>query len=139
MAADAAETVAEASPPQPRRGRWLVVIIVAGLAAVYLGAIASTHAALSGGLAGWSEVVPGNSIGLASITPAEQAQIGPTPGFGQVLWAIRPGGEVSFGFQVHNGGPVPVTVLGLGLRTSDPGVANALAPAGAQLGPGRAR
>jgi hypothetical protein len=60
----------------------------------------------------------------------------PTPGFSQVLWATRPGGEITFGFQVHNAGPVPVTLLGLTLRTFEPGVINALALAGAQIGPG---
>lgn len=81
-------------------------------------------------------MVPGHTVGLGPITPAEQAQIGPTPGFSRVLWATRPGAEVAAGFQVHNRGPVPVTLLDLALRTFDPGVINALAPAGSQLGPG---
>jgi hypothetical protein len=101
-----------------------------------LAAIFSTHAALSGGFGGWSGAVPGHSVGLGPITPAEQEQIGTTLSSNQILWASRPGGEVTFGFQVHNGGPVPVTLLGVALRTFDPGVINALAPAGAELGPG---
>ena len=136
MAANVTETVAEATPARSGRGRWLAVIIAVALAAIYLAAIASTHATLSGGFVGWSGDVPGHSIGLTSITSAERAQIGPTPGISQVVWATRPGGEVTFGFQVHNGGPVPVTLTGLALRTFDPGVINALAPAGAQVGPG---
>jgi hypothetical protein len=43
---------------------------------------------------------------------------------------------VTFGFQVHNGGPVPVTLIGAALRTFDRGVANALVPAGTEIGPG---
>lgn len=136
MGADVAQIAAGASSARPGRGRWLAVISLAAVAAAYLGATGSTHAALSGGFAGWSGVVAGHRDGLASITSAEQAQIGPTPGFGQVLWATRPGGEVSFGFQVRNGGPVPVTLIGLALRTFDRGVINALAPAGALVGPG---
>src|SRR5215472_115409 len=54
VAADVTETVAGATPARSGRGRWVAVIIVAVLAAVYLGAIASTHAALSGGFVGWS-------------------------------------------------------------------------------------
>src|SRR5262249_600842 len=54
-------------------------------------------------------------------TAAERAQLGPTPGYSEVLWATRPGGEVSFGFQLHNGGVVPITLTGLALRTFDRG------------------
>jgi hypothetical protein len=55
---------------------------------------------------------------------------------GQVLWAARPGGEVTSGFQVPNGGPVPVTLAGVALHTAGRGLTNALASAGAQAGPG---
>jgi hypothetical protein len=122
-------------PASQRTRRRLAAIAVGGLAAAWLAALASTHAVLSGGFAGWSGATGGDA-GLTTITAAEQATIGPTPGYSQVLWAARPGGEVTFGFSIHNGGLVPVTILGLALRTFDPGVVNALAPAGAQLGPG---
>jgi hypothetical protein len=128
--------VQSASPPQPRRRHRRLAVIAAGcVLAVWLAALGSTHAVLSGGFVGWSGVV-GKSAGLTTITAAEEAQIGPVPGYSQVLWAARPGGEVTVGFSVHNGGLVPVTLLGVALRTFDPGVVNALAPAGAQLGPG---
>lgn len=136
MPAGVTETATEATPARTGHGRLLAVLIVAAVTMIYLGVTASTHATLSGGFIGWSGVVPGHGAGLASITSAEQAQIGPTPGFSQTLWATRPGDEVTFGFRVHNGGPVPVTLVGLNLRTSDPGVINALTPVGAQAGPG---
>ena len=137
MVASAIEAAVKVPPPRSRRARWLAATVVAGLAVVYLAAITSTHAALSGGFVGWSGVLPVNSSSLTSPTAAEYASIFPTSqGYGEVLWATRPGGEVTFGFSVHNGGPVPVTLLGVALRTFDPGVVNALAPAGAQLGPG---
>jgi hypothetical protein len=135
VAAGTTEVAAEASPARPGRGRGLAVIIVAALAALYLAAILSTHAALSGSDVGWSGSVAGHGAGLGLITPAEREQAGPTAGFSPVLWASRPGGEVTFGFTIHNGGPVPVTLVGLALRTFDPGVVNALAPAGVQIGP----
>lgn len=122
-------------PLRPGRGRWLAAIVAGGLIAVLLAALTSTHAVLSGGFVGWSGVV-GKSTGLTTITAAEQAKIGPTPGYSQVLWASRPGGQVVFGFTIHNGGPVPVTILGVALHTFGPGVVNPLAPGGAQLGPG---
>ncbi len=53
-----------------------------------------------------------------------------------MLWANRSGGELAFGFDIHDGGPVPVTLLGVALRGYDPRVVHVLAPAGAQLGPG---
>jgi hypothetical protein len=134
MNADVAEAQ-PATPRWPRRGRWLAAITAGGLVAVLLAAVLSTHAVLSGGFVGWSGVV-GKGSGLNTITSPEEEKIGPTPGYSQVLWAARPGGEVTFGFSIHNGGPVPVTILGLAVRTLDPGVVNPLAPAGAQLGPG---
>jgi hypothetical protein len=114
----------------------VAAIAVGCLAGVYLAAITSTHVALRGGSTYWAGMVPGHTVGLGPITSVGQAQIGPTPGFSRVLWATRPGGEVAAGFQVHNAGPVPVTLLSLALRTFRPGVINALAPVGAQLGPG---
>ena len=117
------------------RGR-LLAIVIACLAAGYLIALVSTRLALAGGAVGWSGPVSGKGIGLASMTMAERARSGmPTQGYSQVLWATRPGGEVSFGFDLQNGGVVPITVLGLELRGFDPGVVNALAPRGAPLGP----
>lgn len=138
MTADVTETVADAGPARPGRGRWLTVAVsaVAVLAGLYGAAIAVTHAELSGGFVGWSGVVPGHSAGLAPITAAEQAQVEPVQGYDQVLWATRPGGEVTVGFDVHNGGPVPVTLLGIAPRRFLPGVIDDLAPAGVQLGPG---
>ena len=117
------------------RGR-LLAIVLACLAAGYLIALASTRLALAGGEVGWSGPVSGKGIGLASMTMAEQARSGMSrQGYSQVLWATRPGGEVSFGFDLHNGGVVPITVVGLELRGFDPGVVNALAQRGALLGP----
>jgi hypothetical protein len=137
MVASATEAVVRAPPPRSRRGRWLAAAIVAGLVAVYLAAITSTHAALSGGFVGWSGFLPVNSGSLTTPTAAEYASVFPTDqGYGQVLWAARPGGEITFGFQVHNGGPVPVTLLSVTLPTFDPGVVHVLALAGVQLGPG---
>ncbi len=137
MVASTTEAVVKAPPPRSRRGRWLAIVTVTGLAAVYLAAITSTHPALSASPVGWSGVLPVNSGSLAAPTAAEYASVFPTDqGYGEVLWANRPGGVVTFGFSVHNGGPVPVTLLGVALRTFAPGVVNALAPAGAQLGPG---
>ena len=135
MVASTTEAVVKAPPPRSRRGRWLAIVTVTGLAAVYLAAITSTHAALSASPVGWSGVLPVNSGSLAAPTAAEYASVFPTDqGYGEVLWANRPGGEVTFGFSVHNSGPVPVTLLGVALRTFDPRVVHAFAPAGAQLG-----
>jgi hypothetical protein len=137
VVASTTEAVVKAPPPRSRRGRWLAIVIVAGLAVVYLAAITSTHAALSASAVGWTAVLPVNSGSLGVPTAAEYASVFPTDqGYGEVLWANRPGGEVTFGFSVHNGGPVPVTVLGVALRTFVPDVVHALALAGAQLGPG---
>ena len=115
MSTGVTEVQVAASPPRPRRGRWLAVIAVAFLSAAYLAAIFSTHAALSGGFVGWSGAVPGHSAGLGPITSAEREQTDPSLPSSQVFWASRPGGEVTFGLQVHNGGPVPVTLLGIAL------------------------
>lgn len=137
MVASATEAIVKVPPPRSRRGRWLAAAIAAGLAVVYLVAITSTHAALSGGAVGWSGVLPGKGGSLTSPTAAEYADIFPTDqGYGEVLWATGPGGEVTFGFPVHNGGPVPVTLLGMALPTFDPGVVTVLALARAGLGPG---
>jgi len=137
VVASTTEAVVKAPPPRSRRGRWLALVTVTGLAAVYLAAITSPHATLSASPVGWSGVLPVNSGSLATPTSAEYASVFPTEqGFGEVLWANRPGGELTFGFSVHNGGPVPVTLLGVALRTFAPGAVNALAPAGAQLGQG---
>jgi hypothetical protein len=46
------------------------------------------------------------------------------------------GRGIAFGFDVHNGGLVPMTVLDVTLCDFDPGTVHVLAPAGAQLGPG---
>jgi hypothetical protein len=73
----------------------------------------------------------------APITVAEEAQIRSAPGHGHILWASRPGAEISSGFELHNGGLVPVTVLSVALRGFEPGVINDLSPAGALLGPER--
>jgi len=137
VVASTTEAMDRASPLRSRRGRWLAIVAVTGLAAVYLAAITSTHAALSASPVGWSGVLPVNSGSLTTPTSAEYESVFPADqGYGEVLWANRPGGEVTFGFSVHNGGPVPVTLLGVSLRTFAPGVVNALAAAGAQLGPG---
>jgi hypothetical protein len=134
VAADTPETAAR--PPRSGRGRGLAaIVIVAALAALCLAAITSTHATLSGGYVGWSDPVGGHRAGLMPLTAAERRQAGPTAGYSSVLWAGRPGGEVQFGFTIHNGGPVPVTLTGVAVRTFDPGVVNVLAAAGAQLGP----
>jgi hypothetical protein len=137
MVASATEAVVKAPPPASRPARWLALATVVGLGAVYLAAITSTHAALSASPVGWSGVLPVNSGSLTAPTAAEYASVFPTDqGYGEVLWATRPGGEVTFGFSVHNAGPVPVTLLGVALRTLIPPVVHALAPAGAELGPG---
>jgi hypothetical protein len=136
MAADAAGAMIRTGGRRLRRPGWLAVIVVAGLAAVYLTAIGSTHATLTGGFVGWSGVVPRAATGLAWPTAAQREQIGPLSGYSEVLWASRPGGEVIFGFQIHNAGPVPVTVLSLALHRFDPRTVGVFAPAGAQLGPG---
>lgn len=135
MAAQTTGATATAGWAQLRRGRWLAAIAAAVLAALYLGAAASTHAALTGSEVRWAGPVGGHSAGLGPFTAADRELAGPTAGFGTVLWASRPGGEVRFGFTIHNGGPVPVTLVGLALRTFDPRVVHALAPAGAQAGP----
>jgi hypothetical protein len=64
VATDIAQAVADATPARPGRGRWLAVATAAALASIYLGATASTHAALSGGYVGWSAVVAGHTTGL---------------------------------------------------------------------------
>lgn len=135
MAAQMTGAAPTAGWAQLRRGRWLAAIAAAVLVALYLGAVTSTHAALSGSEVGWSGSAEGHGAGLGPITGAERELAGPTAGFGTVLWATRPGGAVTFGFTIHNGGPVPVTLVGLALRTLGPEVVHALAPAGAQAGP----
>lgn len=137
MVTSTAEAVVKAPPPRSRRGRWLAAAIVAVLAVAYLAAITSTHAALSAGAVGWSAPLPDGSGGLATPTAAEYADVFPSSeGYGQVLWANRPGGELAFGFSLHNGGPVPVTLLGMALRVLRPDVVHVLALVRAQLGSG---
>jgi hypothetical protein len=136
MSTGLAEKRAGAGSPRGKRVRWRAFAAAGCLAVGYLAATVSTHAVLSAGALGWSGVVPGKTIGLGGLTRAERAWIGPTPGYSEVLWAARPGGEIAFGFEVHNGGPVPVMVLGLALPVQHPDVVHVFAPAGAQLGPG---
>jgi len=122
MAVGTAEAVVTGRPRPRRRRRWLAAVIVAALAAAFLGAIGSTHAALSGGFVRWYAVTPASGS-LTAPTAAQYAQVFPTSqAYYRVLWARRPGGEVYFGFQVHNGGPVPVTLLGVRLRVLDPDI-----------------
>ena len=137
MVASATEAAVKAPPPRSRRVRWLAAAVVAGLAALYLAAITSTHATLSAGLVGWSGILPVNPGSLTSPTAAEYSLVFPSDqGYGEVLWAARPGGELTFGFALHNGGPVPVTLLSMTVPTVYPDVVHDLALAGAQLGPG---
>lgn len=133
MVAGLAEKQAGAGAPRTRRGRWLALAAAGLLAVAYIAAAASTHVALAAGPLGWADPVAGRSAGLGELTKADRAFIGPTPGYSLVLWAARPGGEVAVGFEVHNGGPVPVTLLGLALPVY-PGQVHVLAPAGTQLG-----
>jgi hypothetical protein len=129
VSTDVAEKTTAASPPRPRRRRWLFAG-AAVLVGACLGALWSTHATLSGGSVYWSGAVPGKSLGLRPATGAELAQIGELGDYSQVLWASRPGGEVTFGFDLHNGGIVPMTVLSLRPLDSNP-----LVPVSALLGP----
>lgn len=137
MSLDIAETAKKtAGPPRARRAHWFAVA-AALLAAVYLIVVWSTHVTLSASPVRWAGPVPGDRAGLSPITRAERAWTGAAgrfAGYRQVLWAIRPGGEVAFGFQLHNGGPVPLVVLGVRLLGS--GVIGDLAPGTALLGPG---
>lgn len=137
MSLDVAQTKKKtASPPRSRRARWFAAG-VALVAALYLIAVWSTHVTLTASAVRWSGPVPGKSAGLSPITAAERAWTGAGVRLGsyrQVLWATRPGGEVAFGFDLHNGGPVPVSVLGVRLLGS--GVIGDLAPGVALLGPG---
>ena len=134
MTLDVAATKKAASPPRPRRARWFAMG-AALLAAGYLIAVWSTHITLTASQVRWSGAVPGKGAGLSPITRAERARAGVrAAGNRVVLWVSRPGGEVAFGFRLHNGGPVPVTVLGLRLLV--PGVIGDLAPGAALLGPG---
>jgi hypothetical protein len=136
MVAPVAEAEVTVLRLRSRRVRWLAAAIVAALAVVYLAAVTSTHAALSGGPVGWTAPGPADLSGLTEPTAAEYAMVFPaSQGYGQVLWATRPGGELAFGFGIHNGGPVPVTLLGVALRGYPPYEVHVLAPAGAQLGP----
>ncbi len=139
MSLDIAETKKKtASPPRSRRARWFAVgVALAG--ALYLAAIWSTHVTFTASAVRWSGPVPGKAVGLSPITAAERAWTGAGSRLGsyrQVLWAARPGGEVALGFDLHNGGPVPVTVLGLRLPGLGSGVIDDLAPGLALLGPG---
>lgn len=137
MVAPPVQAEVKTPPPRSRRTRWLSASIAVALAVVYLAAITSTHAALSGGEVFWTAPLPAGRSGLAVPSAAEYASVFPTnQGYGEVLWANRPGGELAFGFDVHNGGPVPVTLLGVSLRGFDPRSIHVLAGAGAQLGPG---
>jgi hypothetical protein len=135
VAAEMTGATATAGWAQLRRGRWLAAVAAAVLVALYLGAVTSTHAAIGGSEVRWAGPAEGRSAGLGPVTAAERELAGLSAGFGTVLWASRAGGAVTFGFTIHNGGPVPVTLVGLALRTFDPGVLHALAPAGAQAGP----
>lgn len=134
MGTGLAEKQAGAGPPRTGRGRWLALIALGCLVAVYFAAVASTHAALRASPLIWADPLPGRSGGLGPITTAERKWIGPVRGYSRVLWASRPGGEVAVGFEVHNEGPVPVTLLGLALPVYHPDVVHVFAPAGAQLG-----
>jgi hypothetical protein len=134
LSTDVAEKTTAASPPRPRRRRWLA--LGAGvLVLACLGALWSTHATLSGGSVYWSGPVPGKSAGLGPATGAEMKTIGELGDYSQVLWASRPGGEITFGFELHNGGIVPMTVLGLRPFNPDPLTIHDLAPVSALLGP----
>jgi hypothetical protein len=136
MAIGTVDAVVTGRPRPPHRRRWLAIAIPAVLAAAYLGAASSTHAALRGGFVGWSAVLPASGGNLTEPTAAEYADVFPTSqAYSQVLWAHRPGGEVSFSFQVHNRGPVPVTLLGVSLRILDPDV-NPMVKVGALLNAG---
>jgi len=53
-------------------------LIPVTFAAAYLGAIGSTHAALSGGFVGWSAVTPASPGSLTEPTAAEYAKVFPT-------------------------------------------------------------
>jgi hypothetical protein len=89
-----------------------------------------------GGFVGWSGVLPASGGSLTEPTAAQYAEVFPaSQAYSGVLWAHRPGGEVSFGFQVHNGGPVPVTLTGVDLRVLDPDT-NPMVKVGALLNPG---
>jgi hypothetical protein len=130
MAASTIDAPATARPHPPRRGRrWLAAAAVL-VAAAAVSAVLSTHATLSADEVGSYGVLPGSGTSLTEPTAAQYRHVFPTSqGYSQVLWASRPGGEFTFGFAIHNGGPVPVTLLGLSLRILDPGI-NVLAPAG---------
>ena len=134
MSVQAPERPAPAAKGRPLRPR-LLALGVAVLAAVYLLAVGSTHPALSGGFVGLSGPVPGKGQGLRSFKITPDILDPETLGYSSLLWAASPGGEVNFGFYLHNRGPVPVTVLGLKLRGFDPGVARDIVTAGALLGP----
>ena len=108
---------------------------MAVLAVLYLVALWSTHATLSGGSVYWSGSAQGKAGGLGPITGAERASTHIQGDYGQVLWASRPGSEVTFGFELHNGGIVPVTVLSLRPLGLLPGAIHDLAPVSALLGP----
>lgn len=137
MGVDVAE-VADTASPLRRRRRWQWPAIVAAcLVAAYLIAISSTHSALRAGAGvNWAGSPANPSSGLGPITSAELAQVGPiAPGNIRVLWASRPGGEFTIGFQLHNENLVPITILGVTLPGKDPGPADALTLAGTLLGP----
>ena len=108
---------------------------MAVLAVLYLVALWSTHATLSGGSVYWSGSAQGKAGGLGPITGAERASTHIQGDYGQVLWASRPGSEVTFGFELHNGGIVPVTVLSLRPFDPHPLAIHDLAPVSALLGP----
>ena len=134
MSTDVAAKTTAASPPRPRRRRWL--FLGAGvLVAACLAALWSTHATLSGGSVYWSGPVPGKNIGLKPATGAERTSAGMQGDYSQVYWASKPGGEVTFGFNLHNGGIVPMTVLSLRPLDPDPLAVHDLAPVSALLGP----
>jgi hypothetical protein len=134
VSADVAERTTAAGPARRRRRRWLAlgaaVLVVACLVGLW-----STHATLSGGSVNWSASVPGKALGLKPATGAELKTIGELGDYSQVLWASRPGGEITFGFELHNGGIVPITVLGLRPFDPNPLSIHDLAPVSALLGP----
>lgn len=119
-----ATSAAEAVVTVRTQGRWRRRCVAAAIVVVlYLAAITSTHAALSGDAAG-AFAVPSDSL------------TSPTFENGEVMSATRPGGEVTFGFFVHNRGPVPITLLSVTLaRSASADAATVLAPVGGgQLG-----
>lgn len=130
MNAIAAAANVEARARRRRRGRWLAGGAAAFVAACLCG-IGSTHLALSAGPVSWT------APAIGSMPPPSSGIANQQPGYSQVIYTDRPGGTVTFGFDLHNDGLVPVTIVGLHLKSVPPGMAGAVAPAGARLGPDR--